>query len=70
MSAPRFSREDLYGAAATMAHLGTVGLGGHDTRMAMVPTQRLKLWAAMLSEAAATTPTHDELMAQTEGHIR
>ena len=49
-------------AMAEMVHEADVGMGGNDKRNALVSTNRLRLWAAMMSEAANRAPTHKELV--------
>ncbi len=60
----RYSREDLAEMVEYLAHEADLGLGGHDKRVSMVPCNKLRVAAAMLSEAANRTPTHAELVAE------
>lgn len=61
MSIPRYSREDFADAVEDL-----VRMADPDRREAPIPTNRLRLWAAMMSEAANRAPTHQELLAEIE----
>lgn len=63
---PRYSREDMADAVGEMVHQADLGMGGFDKRNALISTDRLRKWAAMLSEAANRAPTHAELVAMIE----
>lgn len=55
MTTPRYSREDFADAVGEMTRESRFFL-------AKVPHDRLRLWAAMMSEAANRAPTHKELV--------
>lgn len=62
----RYSREDMADAVAEATAYANVGGFGRNGEFGLVRTDRLRKWAAIMSEAANRTPTHAELVEMIE----
>jgi len=83
MTIPRYSREDMADAVRLITSLADLGMEqakvepvGHTGRHGVTPepavrvfVQQLRGWAAMMSEAANRTPTHQELVERIDGQL-
>ena len=59
---PRYSREDMADAVRHATEMADLFDAGSRPSVGLL-VNRMRVWAAMLSEAANRTPTHRELVA-------